>query len=86
MNTRPSFPPSWEYDAARANAERAQCGNCKYFDSGDCRRHAPVLVVTPESPTLNLPQRMDTHWPRMNHDGWCGDFELAPIDLNRVHR
>jgi hypothetical protein len=42
------------------------CGNCRYFRGGQCRRHAP----RPEH--REHWQRWD--WPKTYIDVWCGEW------------
>lgn len=50
-----------------------KCHSCRYSVSWgpgfQCRRHAPT-----RSPDNDYP-----HWPLVNADDWCGDFEGGPV-------
>ncbi len=71
------------------------CGNCRFFITGHCRRHAPVLVpniitgMEREIPrTANLADHAilatdnPNAWqfPRVSPGDWCGDFESGATD------
>lgn len=57
------------------------CENCKFWMAnsinkmlGDCRRHAPVLVVNQEEPEFP-----ETQWPETSMAAYCGDFEKKVV-------
>lgn len=56
------------------------CENCKFWVSGDCRKHPPVVmtVETPESKKRTHYQE-STHqvtcWPQTKSWQGCGDWE-----------
>ncbi|MCP3666527.1 MAG: hypothetical protein GY696_29180 [Gammaproteobacteria bacterium] len=52
------------------NEEKEQCKNCRYWVSGECRRHAPVIPIEGEL------AGMDSQ-PNTYKDYWCGDFEIS---------
>jgi len=53
---------------------KESCAGCRFYapvyepdlPMGQCRRHAPVVVIE------KTPHR---RWPDVNADHWCGDFE-----------
>jgi hypothetical protein len=49
------------------------CTSCVFFSAntmqpgvGQCRRHAPILVMTERG--------VRTQWPMTNERNWCGDY------------
>lgn len=53
-----------------------RCGICRFFvkdndekDSGDCRRHAPLV-------TGGMMSDKETVWPHVDRYDGCGDYEL----------
>jgi hypothetical protein len=49
------------------------CCRCRYYSdecsiSGWCRRHSPVVLC-------NAGYGIETHWPVVQADNWCGEFE-----------
>lgn len=52
-----------------------KCSNCKYWvrvdcddPTGNCHRRAPLV-------TGGMMSSVETVWPSVNKDNWCGDFE-----------
>jgi hypothetical protein len=48
--------------------DEIKCGNCRFFNDGECRRHAPVVLGETAE---------DTVWPIVSRSDWCGDFQRA---------
>lgn len=46
-----------------------KCGNCKFYDDGDCRRFPPAPVFD----TMDIIFK----FPRLPSNKWCGEFEDA---------
>lgn len=55
------------------------CRSCRYFvdlgHSGDCRRHAPVLLMRPRHPGVPGTDRVSA-WPRTSGTDYCGDHAV----------
>lgn len=52
-----------------------KCRNCKFLivrdcddPNGDCHRRSPLV-------TGGMMSSVETAWPSVNLDDWCGDFE-----------
>lgn len=51
------------------------CRNCKFYDAGaepgydgTCHRRAPIV-------TGGMMSSVETLWPALGPDNWCGEFE-----------
>ena len=61
----------------------AECKDCRFWkgneedmDNGECRRRAPLAV-------LSRDEVEPTHWafwPRTLSDEWCGEFQPLPVN------
>ena len=62
------------------------CENCRFFHldhketGGDCRRYAPKPMLFADTEDAHT---VDTVWPQMCLDDWCGEFQLHPISAER---
>src|SRR5215469_7242281 len=64
------------------------CERCRFFDypdetseTGECRRHAPHLVlgqIKNEANVDDIDCSYDGVWPQVNPDCWCGEFQPFP--------
>lgn len=52
------------------------CGTCKFYDQGACRRFPPARVYTPsgDKPEVILDV---TVWPVVKPENWCGEWKRA---------
>lgn len=76
----------------------ACCAHCRWWDAApdqrnyahhawhlNCRRHAPVVVMRHgDSSHTGTGTDVDTEWPRVRGDAWCGDF--VPWQAEEVAR
>jgi len=60
------------------------CSNCRYFQradddhpGGECRRHAPQLVVAAITPTMADAALPGGAWPDVKASDWCGEFAFC---------
>ena len=44
-----------------------KCGNCYYWEEGDCRRNPPIVHVDSEG-------KPSTWWPSTSSFKWCGSW------------
>lgn len=49
-----------------------QCGSCRFVGPSECRRHAPIGIMTGDGYTHRAV------WPRIDWGQTCGDWELDP--------
>lgn len=58
------------------------CADCRFFVPGSysvnqCRRRAPqVVVTTVREQNCHDYDRVDSEWPQVNADHWCGEFAI----------
>lgn len=78
----------------RRGMRRDTCANCRFLESFDdhdethiglCRRMPPQVVVRmgmePEDRTSPAYRdEMETHWPEVLIDDWCGEWQEARND------
>lgn len=49
-----------------------RCECCIYYHSNDCRKHAPVRIISSE-------KNDDGLFPRVSYLDWCGDYEVSEL-------
>lgn len=54
----------------------ATCANCKSWnskgsDQGECRRHAPQMIVF----EIDDETKIESRFPVTSADDWCGDYQ-----------
>lgn len=55
-------------DDSRFGADEDRCESCRFFaDFNECRRHAPILVMSDSGPR--------SRYPIVDQFHWCGDYE-----------
>ena len=50
-----------------------KCKNCKFWNEGDCRKHAPKIIA--------YARATKTAFPGTYPDTWCGDFVPAAHEI-----
>jgi hypothetical protein len=57
-----------ETDKLLTDRGGAKCGNCRFYEVGECRRRSPDRG---QSFSWGL-------WPHVAHTSWCGEYEYQP--------
>lgn len=61
------------------NFNEAECGNCKFFEDGDCKRFPPTVVSEPYPDTTDPFHYI---YPSVRKSDWCGEFK--PIEFDEI--